>query len=91
MRGTNRRSEQAREADALSAKIWLLAAPILAGKAPEVQGAALADLAAVWLSGHLVVDDDVRTFETRRELFEAHCRAVWELVEHYDAQRAQRW
>lgn len=73
----------ARAADALVAQI----APLLAGKYPGVQGAVLADLAAIWLSGHLYLDDPPATAELRRELFDRHSRAIWDLVEHYDARR----
>jgi len=73
----------ARIADELAAQIHRL----LAGQGPEVQGAAIADLAAIWLAGHLVLGKPDATATMRRELFDAHCRAVWELVEHYDARR----
>jgi hypothetical protein len=73
----------ARRADALAAQI----APLLAGKGAFVQGAALADLAAVWLAGHIVTGDREATETMRRDLFEAHCRAVWELVDLYDGRR----
>jgi hypothetical protein len=75
--------EEVRAAEALAAQI----APLLAGKGSGVQGAALADLAAIWLSGHMILNDPGATTELRRELFDHHCRAVWDLVEHYDGRR----
>jgi hypothetical protein len=73
---------RARIADDLAAKIHQL----LAGAGPEMQGAAIADLTAIWLAGH---HGTTLTWTTalRRGLWEAHCRYVWELVEHYDARR----
>jgi hypothetical protein len=32
--------------------------PFLAGEGAEVQGAVLADLVAMWLAGHVVLDDN---------------------------------
>jgi hypothetical protein len=78
---------QARIADELAAKIHAL----LAGQESGVQGAAIADLAAIWLAGHIVgtaqFHDPGKTAALRREVWEAHCRAVWEFVEHYDRRR----
>lgn len=75
--------EQARIADELAAKIHRL----LAGKGPEVQGAAIADLTAIWLHGHLVLGDPAATDKIRREIFEHQCQLIWQLVEHYDQRR----
>lgn len=75
--------DAARISDELAAKIHAL----LAGHPAAVQGAAIADLCAIWLSGHLVLDNRVATTRIRRELFEAHCRAIWELVKLYDMRR----
>ena len=69
-------SDQAREAQALSKAIM----PFLAGKDPDVQGAALADLLALYLAGHVVRDDPRATRRLQEELLEAHLKAVWELV-----------
>jgi hypothetical protein len=54
------------------AHIW----PLLAGQAPEVQGAALADLLAIWLAGHHVAGDEDATRSLRAELLAMHCAAV---------------
>jgi hypothetical protein len=54
------------------AHIW----PLLAGHAPEVQGAALADLLAIWLAGHHVAGDEYATRSLRAELLAMHCAAV---------------
>lgn len=86
---TDRRGAQAAEANDLSEMIWPLVASLLAGKAPEVQGAVLADLIAVWLSGPLIVGDKRATARLRRQRFDAHCRVVWKLVAYYDAAREQ--
>jgi len=74
---------RARIADELAAQIHGL----LRGQGPQIQGAALADLAAIWLSGHIVLDNTKATGEMRREIFKLHCDMIWQLVEHYDDQR----
>lgn len=59
--------------------------PLLAGKAPAVQGAALADLLALWLAGHVLQKDDGEvddkaTRELRLGLLKQHCAVVEELI-----------
>jgi len=76
--------KQARIADKLAAEI----SGLLRGQSPQIQGATLADLAAIWLAGHVVVGNPDATAEMRREIFDLHCDAIWELVEHhYDRKR----
>jgi hypothetical protein len=54
--------------------------PLFAGKAPEVQAGALADLLAMWLAGHLILDDPVATEKMRAELLDYHLGAVRDLI-----------
>ena len=54
--------------------------PHLAGKSPQVQGAVLADLLAIWLAGHHVADDADATRKMRAEMLALHCQAVRQLV-----------
>jgi len=63
------------QADALLERI----APILAGQPAELQGAVVADLAAIWIAGHR---DESRAEgdAMREELLEMHVRHVRELV-----------
>lgn len=75
-----------REALETSARI----APLLAGREPSVQGAALADLLAIWLSGHRALDeagaiDRAKTDDLRGELLAEHLRVVKRLVAANDA------
>ena len=49
---------------------------LLAGKPPEIQGAVLAELLAVWLAGHHVAGDAEATRKVRADLLAAHCHAV---------------
>lgn len=62
--------------------------PLLAGHAPEIQSAVLADLLAIWLHGHQSLDPSkisVRAFRRfRAQLLHQHCDLVRSLVEHYD-------
>jgi hypothetical protein len=46
---------------------------MLAGFPPDVQGAILADLTAIWLAGHAP--------SIRDELYSEHVRLIWPLVE----------
>jgi hypothetical protein len=54
--------------------------PALAGLPPEVQGAILADLLAIWLAGHHVEGDADATRKMRAELLAEHCTAVRQLT-----------
>jgi hypothetical protein len=54
--------------------------PLLAGRAPEVQGTVLADLLAIWLAGHHVAGDEDATRKMRAELLSMHCTMVRELT-----------
>lgn len=65
-------------ADALVAAIK----PILAGHDPELQGAVLADLVAIWVAGHRTCEPG-KGVALRRELLELHCKHVVELVDLY--------
>jgi hypothetical protein len=50
--------------------------PLLAVQEPEVQGAVLADLLAIWLAGHHIAGDEDATRKMRAELLAEHCTAV---------------
>jgi len=54
--------------------------PILAGQPPEVQGAVIADLLAIWLAGHHVAGDPDATRELRGDLLANHLLHVEQLV-----------
>ena len=69
-------SDQAREAQALEKQLSRL----LMGKDPGVQGAALANLLALWLAGHVVQGDPQATQALREAMLEVHLSAVWQLV-----------
>jgi hypothetical protein len=69
--------KQANEAMAVVKKIT----PLLKGKDPGVQGAALADLLAIWLAGHFYPDDPQATALAREQMIEAHLVAVRALIE----------
>ncbi len=51
----------------------------LVGLRPEIQGAALADLLAMWLAGHHIKGDEHATRELRAKLLAMHCHTVREL------------
>ena len=53
--------------------------PELAGRSPQIQGAVLCDLLAIFLAGH-----PSEPPELREEIFDLHLATVRKLVEHYD-------
>ena len=53
---------------------------ILAGKPPEYQSAALADLVAMWLAGNIVIGDPEATREHREWLLGQFVNLVRDLV-----------
>jgi hemerythrin len=54
--------------------------PILAGEKPSIQGAALADLLAMWLAGHVAVGDPKASEAIRETMLATHIEAVRGLV-----------
>ena len=50
--------------------------PLLKGFPPEIQGAALCDLTAIWLAGYVGPDRAA----LRKELYDHHFERLWELV-----------
>ena len=67
------------EIDALSAKLFDAVKPLLAGKDAQVQGAALADLIAIWLAGHASEGPEA-TRAVREELLALHILTVRQLI-----------
>jgi len=51
---------------------------MLAGADPDVQGDALAELGAQWLSGYQVSEDE------KMKTLSHHCALVWELMKKYE-------
>jgi hypothetical protein len=56
-------------------------APLLAGKGPDVQGVALANLLAMWIAGH--------PKEARLFMLKLHMALVLDLVELEESNRAE--
>jgi hypothetical protein len=54
--------------------------PLLAGRSPAIQGAALADLLAIWLAGHHLEGDADATRKMREELLTFHIGQVRETI-----------
>jgi hypothetical protein len=73
-----------REARA-AAKLAKRCYPIFAGQEAEIQGAALVDLVARHLAGHVAVGDEEATAAMRKMLLEAFIIAVKQLVPIVDA------
>jgi hypothetical protein len=70
-------SEQANEALELARVISVL----LAGRDQDVQGAALADLLAMWLAGHVIRGNPKKTADLREVMLDEHLKAVRSLIE----------
>jgi hypothetical protein len=68
--------DEAYEVEALSRAL----AKKLIGRSVAVQGAALADLLAIWLAGHVNLDNPDDSDAIRETLLEAHLVAVRALV-----------
>lgn len=64
--------------------------PLLAGHQPEVQGAALADLLATWLAGHVVPSDREATEALRERLLAPLLDTVRALVPVNEAMLRER-
>ena len=67
------------QADALLERI----SPILAGQPAEVQGAVIADLAAMWLAGHRDARGRAEGARMREELLQLHAEYVRDLARMY--------
>lgn len=70
--------EGAKLADSISDQIR----PLLAGAPPEIQGAVIGDMMAIFLAGHRGPDAE----KVREYLLERHVELVRDLVGHYDAE-----
>ena len=55
--------------------------PMLAGRKPEVQSAALADLLSMWLAGHVWRGDPKATKRLREHMLKQHLGAVRTLID----------
>ena len=60
-----------------------LVKPLLAGQSPELQGAVINDLAAIWIAGHRVPGDRGEGDRMREDLLALHAEHVRELVAMY--------
>jgi hemerythrin len=69
-----------RDADEAMALVQTIGS-LLVGKDPDVQGAALADLLAMWLAGHVQLGDPEQTKRMREKLLEMHIEAVKALID----------
>lgn len=69
-------TDRAEDAEQLAKRI----APLLAGQSPEHQGAALADLLATFIAGHIVVGKPRETARLRAMLLTEHVKIVRKLI-----------
>ena len=73
--------EDAKKALVLGERIFDLVAPELAGHPSTMQGAALAELLAMWLAGHIVIGNETETKALRERLLAAQLDLVRKLVD----------
>jgi hypothetical protein len=71
-----------REAADRAAEVSAQIEPLLAGLGPDVQGAILANLTAMWIAGHMAEDHDdhERTAAVRMKILRLHMEAVRSLI-----------
>jgi hypothetical protein len=72
----------AREAADRAEEVSRQIEPLLAGLGPDVQGAILANLTAMWLAGHMAEDHDdhAMTATVRMKILQLHMEAVCSLI-----------
>ena len=73
--------EQTKKAVRLARRCY----PILAGVEPEIQGAALCDLVARHLAGHVAIGDEEATRALREAMLEVFIVAVRQVIPIVDA------
>src|SRR5262249_24071679 len=72
---------QAKEVMLIAKRIAEFAKSELAGHSPNVQGAILADLLAMWLVDHFLPGDEAATAMLREDMLKMHVKQVRRLVE----------
>lgn len=76
--------ELMRESEDLIKELWPAIKGAMGGRRPEVQGAVLADLMAMWIAGYVVRGDLVKTIELREAMLTLQIDTIRVLIEHYD-------
>jgi hypothetical protein len=61
-------------------KLVQACAPLFHGKPPQIQGAALADLTAMWIAGHVAIGDPETTKARREAALAFHVKTVESLI-----------
>ena len=72
-----------------AAKLARRCYPIFKGQHPEIQGAALVDLVARHLAGHVAVGDEAATAAMREMMLEAFITAVRQIIPIVDKEDIQ--
>jgi hypothetical protein len=76
--------EEAQDMTERALTIAALGSVLLADEQPEIQGAALAEMMAIFLRGHRLVDDPRSEHEMRNVVFEQWIKTVRDLVLIHD-------
>lgn len=80
-RGLMTRYERIEQAEKITQELWPAISAALGGKAPEAQGAVLADLTAIWIVGHLVLGDAIESPKLREQMLALQVSTTRELIE----------
>ena len=73
-------SEVTDQIEKIGRAIWPAVSSALGGQPTPIQGAALADLTARWLAGHVIRGDPVETAALRETLLDLQLRTIRELI-----------
>jgi len=65
-------------------EIWPAISSALAGQPQEIQGAALADLTARWIAGHIYIGDPAETDALRETLIAMQVKTIRDLIPLHD-------
>ena len=75
------RYERIEQAEKITQELWPAISAALGGRAPEVQGAVLAELTAIWIAGYLVLGDTVESAKLREQMLALQVSTTRELIE----------
>lgn len=76
-------NDDAKKALQISEKIR----PMLAGQGSMIQAGVLADLTAIWVSGHYDPEGPEKTRQVRSQILALHVQAIMELIQAIDEDR----
>jgi len=76
--------EKADRKSVVALRIAEKARPLFAGHPPDIQGAAICDLIAIYLAGHIVPKNPEQTAKAREVVLQTMVRTVRELIPYME-------